>query len=146
MTAGNGMIVEETAEIHELPQRIPMVTPSMMALRGPLQTICSLVWVGWPSCTLIVLFQRDWYQERGQSMIGTQKKKGCGRFGPDYGKKSWVLAHGLGSWSSKNGIRQARYCWLYLNGRNECYSRKWHDCGRNGQNPPFTTKNPYGAT
>ena len=39
---GNGTIVEKMAKIHDLPQRIPMVPPSLVALRSHLHTIYSL--------------------------------------------------------------------------------------------------------
>ena len=47
MTGGNDMIVEETVEVHDLPQRIIMVFPNLEALWGHLCTICSSIgWVG----------------------------------------------------------------------------------------------------
>ena len=84
---GNGLIVEETAEIHYLPQRIPLVLPSLEALRVHLLTILLSAGAGGPLNTLVIPFRRYWYQESGQSMIETQKKRGRGRFGPNSSRK-----------------------------------------------------------
>ena len=40
MIARNSTIVEETAEIHDLLQRIPVVPPSFAELQGHLHTTC----------------------------------------------------------------------------------------------------------
>ena len=53
MIAGNGAIVEEMIEIHDLPQRIPVVSPSLGVLQGHLRTTCSSARVGGPLCMLI---------------------------------------------------------------------------------------------
>ena len=116
---GNDVIVEEMAEIHDLLQWILVVPPSLEALRVHLHTINSSVGVGGPLHMLVVPFWRDRFQESGQSTIGTQKSKGRGRIGPNYGQKSWVLAHCLGTSLPENGIRAARYRWLKLDGGNE---------------------------
>ena len=43
MTIGNGLIMEETVEIHDLPKKVPMVLPSLKVLQGHLWTICPSV-------------------------------------------------------------------------------------------------------
>ena len=93
VTQSDDEILEETAKIHDSPQRILVEPPSIWALRSQLRTICSSAWADDPFCALVVPFQRDRYQESGQSTAGTQKKRGRDRFGPGCGRKSWVLAH-----------------------------------------------------
>ena len=115
----NGKMLEEMAEIHDLLQIQPVESPSIWVLRRHLRAICSSALATMPLYTLVIPLRRDWYQERGQSTTGTQKKRGRGRFGPDCGRKSWVLAHGLGSSSSEIGIWRARYRCTHLDVGNE---------------------------
>ena len=63
MIASNKEIVQETAEIHDLPQKFPVCVPSFSVLPGRCQKIRTPGRVAKASYAIIILFQRDSCEE-----------------------------------------------------------------------------------
>ena len=81
VTARNGTIVKETAEICKLPQKIKVCAPSVPALSGRWRKICTPGEAVEASYVIVIPFWRDSCEETGQRATRTQKCWCCSRFG-----------------------------------------------------------------